>query len=198
MAAKTLQQTTVQADVLSTDILGIARGSGPLSNVVVSALVTFLKAGTGGIGSFFLQAANNLSDLANAATARTNLGVQPSVAPSFTGGMTLTGGLGQTGGTVQNVDALGALNIDWSAADFHTKSISANSTFTFSGITAAKAQGAILQLIISSSATTTWPASVKWAAGAAPTLGNGTHVIGLVTFDGGTTVDAMVGGIAFA
>jgi hypothetical protein len=44
-----------------------------------------------------------------------------------------------------------------------------------------------LKLTISSSAVPTWPTSVDWPGGSAPTLGNGTHVLGFLTFDGGTS-----------
>lgn len=108
------------------------------------------------------------------------------------GGLTLTGGQTFTGSTKQNVTAMAALDIDVSAGEFFTKSISSPATFTISNPTATKGQAFLFQLIISSAATTTWPASVKWTAGIAPILGNGVHVLGFITFDGGTTWDTTV------
>jgi hypothetical protein len=92
-----------------------------------------------------------------------------------------------TGSVKQNVQAVAALSIDLSASDFFTKAIAANSTFTFTNPTASKAQAFALKLTITSAAVPTWPGSVKWPGGSAPSLGNGTHVVGFVTFDGGTT-----------
>jgi hypothetical protein len=142
--------------------------------------------------SAVFQVSNNLSEVANAATARTNLGAAASSAPTFTGGVT------QSGSTKQSVQALSALDIDVSVQDFFTKSISVNSTFTISGTTASKAQLIVLELTISSGAVPTWPASVDYSGGAAPTLGNGVHVLGLLTFDGGTTWKLLVGGVNFS
>lgn len=113
-------------------------------------------------------------------------GAAPSAAPSFTGGVTIAGGADFTGSTKSNVQALAAADFDLTAADFFTKSISTNTTFTFSGATASKAQAFVVELTISSSAVPTWPASVKWAGGVAPTLPNGRHILGFVTVNGGT------------
>lgn len=108
-------------------------------------------------------------------------------APTITGGMTLSGS------TKQNVTAVAAAALDLSASDWFTKSISSNTTFTFTGATASKAQGFVLDLTISSAAVPTWPAAVKWSLGTAPTLGNGRHIIGFITDDGGTTYVGKVG-----
>lgn len=139
-------------------------------------------------------------------------GAAPLAAPSFTGGITaaggfslggggtISGGLTLTGSSKANVQALAALDCDLSAADFFTKSISANSAITFSNATASKAQVFIIELTISSAAVPSWPASVKWGGGVNPSsaLGNGRHVLGFVTFDGGTTWTGFLGAVAAA
>lgn len=116
----------------------------------------------------------------------------PSISsPTITGGTTsaptITGGSTFSGSTKQNVQPVAALDIDVSIGEFFTKSISTNSTFTFSNVTASKAQAFILELTVSSAAVPTWPAAVKWSGGVAPTLGNGKHDVGFLTLDGGTT-----------
>jgi hypothetical protein len=116
-----------------------------------------------------------------------------------TGAATFSAGVTQTGGTRQNVTAVPVLDLVLSSADLFTKSISTNSTFTFSGLPTSGGGFALL-LTISSAAVPTWPASVKWDHGTNPsaTLGNGTHTLGFLTFDGGTTWSGFVGSIARA
>lgn len=222
MTNKTVDQLTAATTIADTDLLAIYPTGGPLKKVTFAIFKSLVITALGssylivsnnlsdlasastaranlGLGSVatlassaLFQVANNLSEVANAATARTNLGAAAAASPTITGGMTFSGT------TKQNVQALAALDIDWSTAEVVTKSIAVNSTFTFSNFTSSKAQAVLVLLTISSSAVDTWPAAVTWPGGTKPTLGNGTHLIGLLTADGGTTVEAMVGGIAFA
>jgi hypothetical protein len=187
-ATKTLQQTTPQADVQTTDIIPIARGSAPLAHVLISALVTFLQT------VFATLTAPSFTGGATVAGGLTvsSGGAAVTGGGTIAGGLTLSGGMGFTGSTVQNVDAATSASIDWSAAEFHTRAISANTTFTFSGITAARAMVSVVDLAISAAAVPTWPASVKWSNGMAPTLGNGRHWLGFMTDDGGTTVAGVL------
>lgn len=117
---------------------------------------------------------------------------------TVTGAASVSAGFSLTGSTKQNVQAVAALNLDLSASDFFTKSISANSTFTFSNPTASTGQGFLLLLTVTSAAVPTWPASVKWSSGSAPIPGNGAHLFGFVTFDGGTTWVGNLGPSAIA
>lgn len=85
-----------------------------------------------------------------------------------------------------NIVAVAALDIDCSAGNYFTKTISANSTFTFSNATSSRAISFTLELT-HTSGTVTWPASVKWPSDTAPTLATGkTHLFMFVTDDGGT------------
>lgn len=156
-----------------------------------------------------LLAANNLSDVANVSTARNNLGLGtmatqsagsylPVNAPSYTGGMSGTGGLRVDGGTSGNVTTMGALDLDWAASDFHIKALGSNGAITFSNIPSSRGAAVCLRLTISSNAVPTWPASVQWPNGTTPTFSNGTHVITFVTFNGGTTVQGIIGGRNYA
>jgi len=111
------------------------------------------------------------------------------------GAFEFTAGLTLAGSVKHNVTAMAALDIDASAGQFFTKSISTDSTFTFSNATAGKAEAFALLLTISSAAVPTWPASVDWTGGVAPTLGNGLHVLGFLSFDGGTTWTGFVGAL---
>ena len=170
---------------VANNLSDLASASAARANLGLGSVATLAS-------SAVFQVTNNLSEVASAATARANIGAAASASPTITGGMTFSGA------SKGNVQALGALDVDWSVAEFQTKSISANQTFTFSNITASKAQAVLLLLTISSSAVPTWPATVDWANGAAPSFGDGEHLIGFVTFDGGTTVKGLVGGQAFS
>jgi hypothetical protein len=92
-----------------------------------------------------------------------------------------------SGNYAQNIVAVAALDIDCSAGNFFTKTIAANSTFTFSNVPATRAFAFTLELTHTSGAVT-WPAAVKWPANTAPTLTTGkTHIFIFVTDDSGTT-----------
>ena len=216
MADKDYSQLTSATTAADTDLVAIYPVGGPLKKMTWAVFKTAIAAAvTGtyltiannlsdltnaasaranlGLGtaatlasSALFQVANNLSEVANAATARTNIGAAAADAPTITSGMTYSGS------TKQNVQALGALDIDWSVAEIQTKSISTNSTFTFSNITAAKGQAVLLFLTISSSAVPTWPATVDVTNGAFPTLGTGKHLLGFVPENGGTNVTMVV------
>jgi hypothetical protein len=82
--------------------------------------------------------------------------------------------------------AVSALDIDCSLGNYFTKTISANSTFTFSNAPASRSFAFTLELT-HTSGTVTWPTAVKWPGDTAPTLTTGkTHVFVFVTDDGGT------------
>jgi hypothetical protein len=81
--------------------------------------------------------------------------------------------------------AVPALDIVCSNGVFFTKTISADSTFTFSSVPPG-AYGFILELT-HTSGNVTWPTSVKWPGDIAPALTTGkTHLFTFVTDDGGT------------
>ena len=87
---------------------------------------------------------------------------------------------------VGGITAVAALDIDCSTANYFTKTINANSTFTFSNVPSSGAYSFTLELT-HTSGTVTWPTSVKWNADTPPTLTAGkTHLFMFVTDDGGT------------
>lgn len=91
------------------------------------------------------------------------------------------------GNYASNITAVAALDIDCSTANYFTKTISADSTFTFSNPPSSRAYAFALELTHTSGAIT-WPTAVKWPANTAPTLTTGkTHIFIFVTDDSGTT-----------
>jgi hypothetical protein len=89
--------------------------------------------------------------------------------------------------------ALGSINtnttIDWSAGSYVTATIGGALTFTFSNpAPTGKACVAYLQLTNGGSAAITWPVSVTWSGGTAPTLrAAGVDLLRFYTQDNGTT-----------
>ena len=68
-----------------------------------------------------------------------------------------------------------------------------DTTFTFSNVTAAKAQAFVVELTVTGSATPTWPAAVEWDDGLDGDPGPGKHLLGFVTFNGGTSWIGVAG-----
>jgi hypothetical protein len=84
-----------------------------------------------------------------------------------------------------------------------THSLSGNTTYTFSNpASSGKASAFTLKVIQDSTdRTITWPASVDWAGGEAPTLSSGDGAVDyfvFITTDGGTTYYGFVAGQALA
>ena len=86
----------------------------------------------------------------------------------------------------------GAATVDCETANVFAITLSENTTFTFSNVPATgTAFGFTLKVTQDSTARTiTWPASVDWAGGEAPTLSEGSGEVDVFVFfthDGGTT-----------
>lgn len=108
-------------------------------------------------------------------------------ANTFTAEQTFNGGVSIDGAYEQAAEAVSALDIDLSTGNYFTKTISANSTFTFSNPPASGTVGSFTLELTHTSGTVTWPTSVKFNADTAPTLTTGkTHLFFFVTDDGGT------------
>jgi hypothetical protein len=85
-----------------------------------------------------------------------------------------------------NIVAVAALNIDCSAGNFFTKTISSNSTFTVSNVPTSRVYSFTLE-VTHTSGTITWFSGVVWPGGTAPTLTTAkTHLFMFVTDDGGS------------
>jgi hypothetical protein len=86
----------------------------------------------------------------------------------------------------QNIVAVAALSIDCSSGNYFTKTILADSTFTFDSVPASRAFAFALELTHTSGAIT-WPTTVKWPKDTPPTVTTGkTHIFIFITDDGGT------------
>ena len=106
---------------------------------------------------------------------------------TFSAAQTFNAGLSVDGPYKQTAEAVSALDIDLATGNYFTKTISADSTFTFSNPPASGTAGSFTLELTHTSGTVTWPSSVKFPADTAPTLTTGkTHLFVFVTDDGGT------------
>lgn len=110
-----------------------------------------------------------------------------SAAQTFTAQSVHNGGVKLDGPYEQVAEAVSALDIDLNDGNYFTKTINANSTFTFSNPPSSGTVGSFVLELTHTSGTVTWPSSVKFPADTAPTLTTGkTHLFLFVTDDGGT------------
>lgn len=97
-------------------------------------------------------------------------------------------------GTKETRVAMAANNIDLSAGNYFTKTISGATTLTVSNVPASgTAASFILDLTNGGSAIITWWSGVKWVSGTAPALSaTGRDVLGFFTHDAGSTWTGLV------
>jgi len=84
--------------------------------------------------------------------------------------------------------AMGAHAVDLSLGNVQTYTLSGNQTLTFTNPPASGTSGSFTLILTNGgSATLTWPTSVDWAGGTAPTLTSaGIDILTFTTIDGGT------------
>lgn len=102
---------------------------------------------------------------------------------TFSGELRDVGELHQTLGSVS-----GAVTVDLSLGNSVSATIAAATTLTFTGAASGACRTVLLTLTNGGSATVTWPSTIKWPGGTAPTLtASGVDLVILSTSDGGTT-----------
>jgi hypothetical protein len=83
--------------------------------------------------------------------------------------------------------AVAALDVNCSLGNYFTKTISTNSTFTFSNPPGSGVSYSFTLEVTHTSGSITWPVSVEWPGSTIPTLTTSkTHLFVFVTDDGGT------------
>ena len=103
-------------------------------------------------------------------------------------------------GVIETKVAMGANDIDLSAGNYFTKTISGATTLTVSNVASSGSVSAfVLELTNGGSATVTWFSGVTWAAATPPTLtAAGVDTLAFFTSDGGTTWRGFVLGLGMA
>ena len=92
-------------------------------------------------------------------------------------------------------------DVDCEAGNVFNRSISANTTFTFSNPPATgTAYGFVLRLVVNGTRTVTWPSSVDWAGGTAPDApaSGEVDIYCFITYNGGSTWYGFLAGDAVA
>jgi hypothetical protein len=154
--------------------------SGTDVDVAVSAL-----AGAGSVapvnnptftGTVTIPAGANITNYA-----KTNVANTFSSLATFNSGVTIDGPYRQA------VEALSGTSVNLATGNYFTKTISSNTTFTFTNAPSSGTVASFVLELTHSSGTVTWPGSVKWSADTAPELTAGTtHLFVFITDDGGS------------
>lgn len=173
------------------DLLYIRQGTDD-SQITFSNLSAAISGPTGA-----LLAANNLSDLDNVATARSNLNV---LAAGDTAALNASNDfdfniqekvrLQNYSETVVNGGNLnGTFDFDLENGNVFTGTVTGNVTFTFSNAPASGQAGSLVMILTDAGAhAITFPGSVEWAGGTAPVLTTaGVDLLIFTTVNGGTT-----------
>lgn len=134
--------------------------------------------------------ASNLSDLASASTARTNLGLGGAavLAVGTTAGTVAGGDVGRVVSTVAAAGTTETLAGD--TYNIHDITLDENVTFTFTTSATVAQFTLILRQDGSGGNSVTWPGSVKWHSLTAPTIlttASAVHVLEFLTVNSGTT-----------
>ena len=82
---------------------------------------------------------------------------------------------------------MGANDVDCSAGNYFTKTITGATTFTFSNAPTSVVYSFTMEVTLNGSNAITWPAAVKWNGDSAPSITDAkTQLFMFITDDGGT------------
>ena len=119
-------------------------------------------------------------------TARNGINVTAGVS-TFAAATHQNAGTKITGSQTGNITAMGANDVDCSAGNYFTKTITGATTFTFSNVPTGVVYTFSMEVTLNGSNAITWPASVKWPLDTAPTISDAkTQLFTFITDDGGT------------
>jgi hypothetical protein len=130
---------------------------------------------------------DNTTKAASTAFVKTAIDNATSTGLPTTGG-TMTGPLNLESYTLKRI-AMSSTSVDLAEGNYFSYTVSGTTTFTFDNVPSGTvSSGFVLELTNGGVASVTYPASVKWAGGTAPTLtASGVDVLVFITDDNGTT-----------
>ena len=147
---------------------------------------TITASGTVSIGGTLTYEDVSNVDSVGLITARNGINVTAGVS-TFAAATHQNAGTKVTGPYSANITAMGANDVDCSAGNYFTKTITGATTFTFSNAPTSVVYSFTMEVTLNGSTAITWPAAVKWNADTAPSLTDGkTQLFMFITDDGGT------------
>jgi hypothetical protein len=152
--------------------------------------------------SNFLVATNNLSDIGDTTAARNNLQVAATSADNNYGYNIQENMQLKTYSevTVAGGNISGSYTLDLSAGNIYYATVVGNVSMAFSGAPmGGQTASVFLEIQNGGSFTVSWPSSVEWPGGSAPTLSSlGVDFIVFITRDGGATWRGILSGSDFS
>ena len=161
-------------------------GAGNVTSSGTVSAVTGSFSGNVSIGGTLTYDDVSNVDSVGLITARNGINVTAGVS-TFAAATHQNAGTKVTGPYSANITAMGANDVDCSAGNYFTKTITGATTFTFSNAPASVAYSFTMEVTLNGSNAITWPASVKWPVDTAPTITDAkTQLFMFITDDGGT------------
>jgi len=161
-------------------------GAGNVTSTGTVSAVTGSFSGNVSIGGTLTYDDVSNVDSVGLITARNGINVTAGVS-TFAAATHQNAGTKVTGPYSANVTAMGANDVDCSAGNYFTKTITGATTFTFSNVPTSVVYSFTMEVTLNGSNSITWPAAVKWPLDTAPTISDAkTQLFTFITDDGGT------------
>ena len=161
-------------------------GAGNVTSTGTVSAVTGSFSGNVSIGGTLTYDDVTNIDSVGLITARKGINVIAGVS-TFAAATHQNAGTKITGSQTANITAMGANDVDCSAGNYFTKTITGATTFTFSNVPSGVVYAFTMEVTCNGSNAITWPATVKWPADTAPTITDAkSQLFIFVTDDGGT------------
>lgn len=198
--------TTIDVSVSSNDVINVELTTGSLA---LSSLSDVTVSSVADNDFLIYNSTTSVWENVTAANSRTAMGLG-TLATQNANNVALTGGTSTDVEMVSYIESVTTVaasgtteTLDVGTSSIFDVTLSDNCEFTFSGATASKAASFTLLLKQDGSGghTTTWPNSVEWAGGTAPSLtttANAKDILVFSTLDGGTTWYGGLFGAAFS
>ena len=161
-------------------------GAGNVTSSGTVSAVTGSFSGNVSIGGTLTYDDVSNVDSVGLITARNGINVTAGVS-TFAAATHQNAGTKVTGPYSANITAMGANDVDCSAGNYFTKTITGATTFTFSNVPTNVVYSFTMEVTLNGNNSITWPTSVKWNGDAAPSITDAkTQLFMFITDDGGT------------